>query len=395
MQPLPFALIFTILPLFATPRQQYDETLAQKAVAAERRGDFDAAVTAFDELIHNGADSPELRSNLGIAYFQLRDYTNALRQFRLALAKNPDSVPANLFSGLSLLKLQRPKTASVYLERAHRAQPTASETTLALAQAKIALNDTAGAHALYAEATRLDPQNAEAWYGLGITDRALAEQEFEESKRSGPESGSEASTNKSRALMNASEDAINRAMQLDPGSVRARMILGESLRIAERYSEAIREYKAATEQQPGLAPAWAGLATSYSASGDEENALKAAAQALALDPNDADTNALVAAVYLHQGDYAKAKPYAARALEIQPKLSSAHVVLAKIELAEHRPEKALPELEAAAKDDTDGSTYYLLATTLRQLGRREDAAAAMQKYKQLHSMHVAAAPVSR
>jgi tetratricopeptide (TPR) repeat protein len=173
------------------------------------------------------------------------------------------------------------------------------------------------------------------------------------------------------------------------------MIMGESLRIAERYEEAIEEYKAATEHQPHLAPAWAGLAASYSASGDEENALKAAAQALALDPNDPDTNVLVAGTYLHKGDYAKARPYAVRALEIQPKLSSAHVVLAKIELAEHRPEKALPELEAAVKDDTDGSTYYLLGTTLRELGKREDAAAAMQKYKQLHSMHVAAAPVRR
>ena len=195
--------------------------------------------------------------------------------------------------------------------------------------------------------------------------------------------------------MNASEDSIKKAMQLDPGSVRARMILGESFRIAERYDEAIQEYKSATEQQPGLAPAWAGLATSYSASGDEENALKAAMQALALDVNDADTNALVADIYLHQGNYAQAKPYAVRALDIQPTFSSARVVLAKIELAQHQPQKALLELEAAIKDDTDGSTYYLLATTLHELGRREDAAAAMQKYRQLHSVHVAAAPVSQ
>src|SRR5438477_6591012 len=175
MQRLLFAVWCSTVLLSAKPKQQYDETLAQNAVEAERRGDFAAAVSAFQKLIHNGADSPELRSNLGIAYFQLREYSNALRQFRVALPKNPDSVPANLFSGLSLLKLQRPKEALPYLERAHRAQP-ASETTLALAQAEIALNDIARARQWYEQATRLDPQNAQARYGLGITDRVLAEQ---------------------------------------------------------------------------------------------------------------------------------------------------------------------------------------------------------------------------
>jgi uncharacterized protein HemY len=49
----------------------------------------------------------------------------------------------------------------------------------------------------------------------------------------------------------------------------------------------------------------------------------------------------------------------------------------------------LPELRAAVKDDLDGSTYYLLATTLRQLGKITEAAAAMQNYKRLHAIHVA------
>jgi hypothetical protein len=46
-------------------------------------------------------------------------------------------------------------------------------------------------------------------------------------------------------------------------------------------------------------------------------------------------------------------------------------------------------LNAAVKDDIDGSTNYLLATTLRQLGKTTEAAAAMQNYKRLHAMHVA------
>ncbi len=375
----------TLAAIGAAP-QNGPEALAQKAVDAERSGDFAGAVSAFEQLIRAGADSPELRTNLGIAYYQLRQFSDALRQFRVALSKTPDSVPANLFSGLSLLKLERPREALPYLQRAHRAQPNAADPILALAQAEIASNDIARARASYEQASQLDPQNAEAWYGVGITNRILAERELKESRRSAQP---EVAAQKSRTLMDDSERALAKAMQLDPGSVRAHMVLGESFRIAEQYAKAVEEYRAATQQQPNLAPAWAGLAAAYSAAGDDQNALKAAERALQLDAADADTNALVAGTFLRLGDYEKAKPYALRALQLAPTLSSGHVVLAKIYLAEQKPEQALPELETAVKDDTDGGTYYLLATTLNRLGKRDQAAAAMQKYKQLHAAHVA------
>ncbi len=352
------------------------QQLQQEAVEAERRGDFAGAISAFKELIAGGAESPELRSNLGIAYYQLRDFHDALREFHAALAEDPHSVAANLFSGLSLLSLQEPKRALPFLENAHRAQPRDIVSTLALARAQVASNETPEAHDSYEETTRIDPRNAEAWYGLGITSRVLAERETKKSAE------------RARVLMAESERALAKAMELDPGSVHAHMILGESFRIAERYELAVREYQAATEQEPGSAPAWAGLATAYSAAGDDQNALKAAARTLELDASDADTNALIAGTYMREGDYAKAEPYAVRALQIQPGLSSAQVVLAKVYLDRKQPRKALPELQSAVKDDTDGSTYYLLATTLKQLGRPAEAALAMQKFRQLHSAGV-------
>ncbi len=365
----------------AAALQDDNEALGQKAVEAERRGDFAVAISAFQQLIKNGADSPQLRDNLGIAYYQIHDFTAALHQFRVALAADSGSEPANLFAGLSLVKMQRPKAALPYLERAHALQPDAAAPVLASAQADIALNQVRSARVHYEQATRLDPGNSEAWYGLSISDRVLAEQELKSGK---PKT--------SRAFMDASEAAMQRAMKLNPDSVRARMLLGESFRIAERYEDSIREYQVATSEQPTLAAAWSGLAASYSASGDDEKAQTAAARAHELDPNDPDTNALIAAIYLRQGNTANAESFAVHALRIEPDLSGAHVVLAKIYLAKKQPQQALPELQAAVKDDNDGSTYYLLATTLRELGRREEAASAMQKYKQLHSVHVA--PIS-
>lgn len=257
---------------------------------------------------------------------------------------------------------------------------------LALARAQVASNEIPQARDSYEEATRIDAQNAEAWYGLGITRRVLAERETRNSRHSGDVSKtSESPPEGSRVLLAESEHALAKAMEFDAASVHAHMILGESFRIAERYDLAVREYRAATEREPVSAPAWAGLATAYSASGADQNALQAAARALELDSNDADTNALIAGTYMRQGDSAKAERYAVRALQIRPDFSSAHVVLAKVYLDRKRPHEALSELQSAVKDDADGGTYYLLAKTLGQLGRPADAARAMQKFRQLHS----------
>lgn len=375
--------VFIALILLAETGQQTVEdqqAIAQRAVEAEKRGDFAGAVSAFEQLIKTGADSPELRSNLGLAYFQLRKYDRALQEFHLVLTKNPGSLPGNLFTGLCLLKLRRANEASPFLEKADRAQPDNPDVICALAQAKVASKHLSEASSLFEKATRLDPNNAQAWYGLGITARALAEQQL---KVSGGAARVEA-----RALMDKADAALAAAVKLDPDSTSAYMLMGETFRIAEQYDEAVQAYKSASEQRPDFAPAWSGLAQAYSAAGRDDDALQAANRALALDPNDADTNVLIAATYVRLSDYQKAKKYIERALQLQPDLSDAHVVLAKIDLEEQHPDKALPELRAAVKDDLDGSTYYLLATTLRQLGRQSEAAAAMQRYRQLHAAHV-------
>lgn len=384
MRPLSILLCIVLPGLAGSVWQQSDNgALAQQAVEAERRGDFASAVSAFQKLIQSGADSPELRNNLGIAYYQLGQYVQALKQFRVVLGKDPGSVPANLFSGLSLMKLQRPKQAVTFLQRANASQPENPDVLVALGQVQVASGALLQANAAFEKATHLRAGDADAWYGLGVTDRALAEQRLKASGGADRESA--------RKLMDAADAALARAVALNPNSVGAYMVLGESFRIAEQYDEAVEAYKAATERKPDFAPAWAGLAVAYSAAGKDEQALEAARRALSLDAHDAATNVLIAATYLRLSDLAKASEYIHHALELQPDLSSAHVVLAKIYLQEHEPEKALPELRAAVKDDLDGNTYYLLATTLRQVGKQNEAAVAMQQYKRLHAARLGTA----
>jgi tetratricopeptide (TPR) repeat protein len=365
------------------------EEAAKAAVQAEKRGDFAAAIVQFRRAIQEGIDSPEIRSNLGIAFFQTGDNASALREFHRVLGERPQFLPANVFSGLALLRLQRPKEAIPFLEKAHTEQPEAPDIILALARAELASNYIARANALYNQAAGIDPRNAEAWFGAGITDRVRAEMEAKTARRSGELKPGSAADGRIKRLLGESETAIKKGLALDPDSVRAEMIFAESFRIAERYDDAIREYLTITRRQPNFAAAWAGLAAAYSASGANDQAIKAALRAIALDPNDADSEMFAAGLFLRAGDYVKAKPHALRAIEIRPALAAAHLVLAKIYIAERNPSAAIPELKQAAAGDTDGSANYLLAITLRELGRNTEAAAAMRKFRELHSLHAA------
>lgn len=385
--------VIVLLMSYCASAQTSNEVLAQKAVDAERRGDFSTAIAAFRQLIQSGEDGPELRTNLGIALYQSGDFHGALQHFAVALSKSFDSAPASLFYGLSLLNLQRPKEALAYLEKAKRTSPSDPMVLGALARANVACDRIASANETYRDLTRLDPKNAGAWYGLGITDRLLAEAKLKSAGKNVAGAGQiPRERQQSQVLMDDFQKSITKAMQLDPESVQANMIFGESFRIAERYSEAVREYKTATEKAPRLAAAWAGLATAQTAAGDDQSALETAEHARILDRNDPDTSTLIAAIHVRMGNFAAAEPFAREALRLKPDLPTAHVVMAKIYIDRAETQKALDELRAAENDDVDGSTHYLLATTLRKLGRSEEAGAAMREYSRLHKAHLGLGP---
>lgn len=358
------------------------EQAAELAVQAEKRGDFERAIAQFRRAIRLGTDTPEIRSDLGIAYFQAGENVSALGEFRSALAARPQFLPATIFSGLALLKLKRPKEAVPFLEKAHAAQPQALEITLALARAELASNRIGRANVLYGEAAQTDARSAEAWFGIGITDRVLAETEAKTARRLGKIEPGSAADARIKQLLASSRSAIQKGLAIDPDSVRAEMIFAESFRIAERYGDAIREYKTIIQREPDFAPAWAGLAAAYSASGSATKAIQPALRAIALDPSDADSEMLAGGLYLRAGDYIKAKPHILRAMQLRPSLSAAHLDLAKIYIARHNLAAAVPELQQAAKGDANA--YYLLGVTLRELGRLDDANAAMQKFRELH-----------
>lgn len=364
-------------------------------------GDYRRAAEAYSMLAASNPGNPELLSNAGVMWHLGGDDARAVQSLRRALALNPNLAAANLFQGLSLVRMGRANESISFLMKAYRADSQGILPVLGLARAYVALRDYGRASNFYHNAAGRDSANAEAWFGLGITYRHLLDSAAARLARLDPDASPAVLDNAARCdtagLRPASNDtrvlarvvscyerlslaALAKAAELDPGSPRTRLLLGESLRDAGRINEAVPEYEAAIRIQPSL-PAWLGLAVTYWKSGGLENALPPLRKALELAPDDADANELMADILVRLGEYAEAQRYVDRALHANPHLVRVWWAQAKIHMAQDKPGLAEREIRKALPADADGTCYFLLHEALRKLGREEEAREALKQFQ--------------
>jgi tetratricopeptide (TPR) repeat protein len=306
----------------------------------------------------------------------------ALQQFRVALREKPDLAAANLFAGISEFDLKAWSAALPYLLKARQLEPDKPAPQLALGKLYVAMRDYGRANEAYGKAVALDSQLAEAWYGLGVTDRSLAEQILNEAARHG-EARNESTKNRVQSLLDKAVEALTRAAELEPDSARTHLLMAESLSDAGKLAEAIPEYQAAIKLDPSMDAASLGLATQYWKGRQFDEALPLLKSLLSKSPDDAEANAMMADILEHNGDLNNARIHAEKALQAKPDLIQTRTVLARIYLAEQKPKLAIAELRKVVAADTDGSYHFLLYRAYRAAGDEQDAREAMAQFQQL------------
>jgi predicted Zn-dependent protease len=306
----------------------------------------------------------------------------ALEQFRIALRQQPDLPAPNLFAGIAEFELGEFNAALPYLNKAQQLDPGRPAPLLALAKVYVALRDYRRANELYEKAVTLDGRLAEAWYGLGVTSRSLAEQLLNQTARQG-EIKSAAKNEKIQQLLNSAVQALTRAVELDPNSGRAHLLMAESLADAGKPLEAVSEFNAAIKLDPRLDAAYLGLATNYWKQHQFDQALPLLEYLLRKSPNDPEINAMMADLLDHNGDVANAEKHARIALAANPGLIQTHVVLARIYLARQQPKLAITELRKVISADPDGNYHYLLYRACRLAGDEPGAKEALAEFRQI------------
>ena len=372
-----------MLALSVSFAHAFADNLAGQIRAAQSAGDYQKAAQLYQQLIADGTDSPEVRSNLGMMLHLAGSNREAMDQFRIALRQKPTLASANLFAGLAEVDLGAPKEALPLLKKARQLDPGSPAPLLGLGRTYLALRDYGLANDSYFKATQLNPRLAEAWYGVGITDRSLAEQRLNKAARGGPSVDQAELQKEAKDLLGRALETLKRAIELDPTSARAHLILAESFSEAGRLVDAIPEFEAAIKQDSKLDAAYLGLATAYWRQGQFQDALPLLKRTLASSPQDPEANAMLADILEHDGQSAAAKQHAGIALADNPDLMQAHVVLGRIYLAEQQPKLAIAELQKVLAADPDGSYHFLLFRAYKAAGDEKSARAALADFQRL------------
>jgi predicted Zn-dependent protease len=358
------------------------DSIADRIQAAQDSGNYAEAAKLYRQLIAAGNDTPELRSNCGVMLHLAGKNQEALEQFQVALREKPEMASANLFAGISEFELGQPKAALPYLVKAQQLDPGRPAPVLALGKLYVGLRDYARANELYAKAVALDSQLPEAWYGLGVTDRSLAERIMNEAARKG-EARNDATKQKVQHLLDDAAKALSRAVELDPDSARTHLLMAESLSDAGKTVEAVPEYQAAIKLDPKFDAAYLGLATQYWKQHQFEQALPLLQGLLARSSKDPEANAMMADILEHNGDVSGAQRHAELALAGDPELIQTRIVLARVYLLKQQPKLAIAEIRKVLPADPDGSYHFLLYRACRQAGDEQGAKEAMAEFQQL------------
>lgn len=358
------------------------DALSEQIHSAQAAGNYSQAAKLYRQLIATGTDTPEVRSNCGVMLYLSGQPQAALEQLQMALRRESSLAAANLFAGLSEFDLGRPKAALPYLETARKLDPARPAPLLGLGKVYVALRDYRRANEVYGQAVSLDSQLAEAWYGLGVTDRSLAEEKLNAAARAGSARNAE-TKQQVQQLLDGALQALNKAVELDPNSARTHLLMAESLADSGKLVEAVPEYQTAIKLDPALDAAYLGLASEYWKDRQFDRALPLLKHVLSHSPRDAEANGMMADILEHDGHNDAAQQHAETALAANPDLIQTRVVLARVYLVKQQPKLAIAELRKVAGADPDGSYHFLLYRAYRAIGDQRDAGAAMAEFQRL------------
>lgn len=250
---------------------------------------------------------------------QFKQAASALDTF---LKSDANSAKAHSMLAYCMLRLNDPKGSLVeYTRSAALARPDSTDLQN-VAKDYALLNDLPDADHWMLLAVKMDPRNAEAWYGLGRI--RFAEQRFQDAA-----------------------DSFARALVFDPQSVKAENNLGLSYEGLNRTDDAIAAYRNAIQWQQGSAhpseQPLLNLGIALLHQGKMLEAEQLLTQAAAIAPGDPKIREQLGHFYLQTHQLPQAQAQFEQAIALNPENPSLHFLLGRVYRAEGYNEKAKSE----------------------------------------------------
>jgi tetratricopeptide (TPR) repeat protein len=337
------------------------EAHLKKAAEASARQAWVEAAEEYKQVLKLDPRNAEAQARLGIAYQNAKLVPEAITALERALQLDPrlPEVPALL--GLDYARLDRYSEALPYLEKAFAEENEPGVRSLVgqqLAQSYFVLGKQGMGLTTVQKLRELFPDDADVLYTAA------------------------------KAYANLWNDAVQRMIAKAPGSYQVHQMLAEVLDAQEKYSQAAEEYRRIIQIDPNLPGAHYRLGRMIvrvdPSNTGNQNALVQFQKELEINPADVPTHVEIGELQLQFHQFDEASRFFSRALELDPSYTAARLGLAKVWIARKEYQKAVDQLDEAARQSPEDETiYYNLMIAFRGMGKLDQAQSALDKFQDL------------
>lgn len=316
-------------------RPTYGEAHSNIAIALDRLGNRTAADHHRTIALNAAPDDPLRLANEALAAVRRGDYERAALLFARSLAARDDQEGVRVGYSVALSELGRPEEA-LEQARIEIAAADSPEARIAAASALTALNRRDEAAAELAAALRIDPDSGPAHLNLGILRLAAgrpfdALADFERARELMPESPSPPhQLAEASAMLGRREDVIRYerlALELAPDYYAALVGLGLGLIEAGRPEESLAPLARAAERRPDLAEPRLHAAEAHARLAQSAPARKHAEAAIRLEPGNPRAHMTLGTVLARAGLMNEAARAFEEAVRLDPSSAEARAFL--------------------------------------------------------------------
>ena len=236
---------------------QLNEVHQNLGDAYAQQGAPDKAIAAYKRALAIDGEKGEVWSNYGLILYREGHLNAAAAAFQMAIERLPGQAePYNNLANIYVDRREYGAAENLYKEALQKTSEQNGQILANLGDLYRVLGRYAEGRARLGEAMGLQPANADWQFRLGRLEREAGREDM-------------------------ARKALLRAVELDPGHIRARVQLAEIYGDAGAWNEAVGEYRMVLLEQRDYSRAWYGLAGALDALGDVDGALAAYGEFLA------------------------------------------------------------------------------------------------------------------
>jgi tetratricopeptide (TPR) repeat protein len=326
---------------------------------AMRNGGLEDAADDFSKAI-------TLEPSFALAYFDLglvrllqRQPGKAIEALNKSISLQPRQRGAHMFLGIAYYRKNDYPKALTALKKEIQFDPANATAMMWLGVVQLAQGDALAASATLDKAAELKPNDVDILYHRG------------------------------RAHMLVSKASYEQMFHTDPNSWRVHEVLAQSYLEADRYDDAIAEFRLAISERPEEPGLHEELGDAYWKHVQLAEAEEAFREELKLDPEESSAMYKLAVVSLEHSEPEVSKSLLAEVISLEPHFADAEYQLGRAEAQLGDMDAAIGDLTKAIADSGEKDTetlrqsYYQLAQVYRRAQRPDESRQALETFLRL------------